>query len=127
MRLFAYQVHAFFHELAEVTQRIVEHDAHQPCRRAAVMVLAQMLAGVDELQQFEAILNPVHRTFRWVVQHESDETTLVHARLGLERLQLMVAKFMTVEQKPKEIRIFGINEPQRSGEAGKKASILEIL
>lgn len=125
IRLHAYQVHAFFQELIEVTQQIIVHDAHVTCRRAAVMLLAQLLGGFDDLKQFEEMLVPVYRAFRWVQQHESDETTLVHARLGLDQLKTKVTEFLTAVPPTPEIRIVGLNETPPTG--GRRAHILEIV
>lgn len=124
VRLFAYTVHAFFQELHDLALYVIVHDDSVLCRRAAVMMISHLFVGFDKLLEFQGMLLPLYRALKHVRQTETDAETLIHAGMGLEALAKHVKEFMTVERKPKEIRIFDINPPTASS---RKKSILEIL
>lgn len=112
-RILSYQIHNFFHELMSIIESLIKNDKFVPVRRAAVMVLAHILCGIDDLIQFEDILLPIYRLLKYVVQNETDEHTRIHADIGLDHLTQQIKIFLTIDKNKemkKEIRIFGIKD-----------------
>lgn len=145
-RTLCYQVQHFFQEVGNETLHLVQHlintfslqllnlidcelssGKYLPAKRAAILVLSELLEGIDNLLDFEEMLLPIYRALKTI---ESDETADVkmrqHAANGLRTLAAKCKKFLFPEvQMQKEIRIFGINEPEtKSGNT--KRHILEL-
>uniref|UniRef100_A0A0K8VNS0 Transmembrane and coiled-coil domain-containing protein 7 n=2 Tax=Bactrocera latifrons TaxID=174628 RepID=A0A0K8VNS0_BACLA len=126
-RTLCYQVQHFFQELLHLIDCELSTGKYLPAKRAAILVLSELLEGIDNLLDFEEMLLPIYRVLKII---EADETTDVkmrqHAANGLRTLAAKCKKFLfPAAQIQKEIRIFGINEPEtKSGNA--KKHILEL-
>ncbi|XP_011199029.2 transport and Golgi organization protein 6 isoform X1 [Bactrocera dorsalis] len=126
-RTLCYQVQHFFQELLNLIDCELSTGKYLPAKRAATLVLSELLEGIDNLLDFEEMLLPIYRVLKII---EADETTDVkmrqHAANGLRTLAAKCKKFLfPAAQMQKEIRIFGINEPEtKSGNA--KRHILEL-
>lgn len=83
-------------------------DSYEPARRAAVLVVTQIIQGFDKLQDFETILLPVFRSLKYVLANVADEPTRKHAANGLRALQTKVVAFLQAPVEPKEIQIVGV-------------------
>lgn len=128
LRHLSYEVSTFFNELVDIVQHVIAHDTHVPCRRACVMMLAHLIHGFEQLSDFGTVLLPVYRSLKYVVQNETDRTTIIHAQMGLDCLRQKVTAFMTVDPQPPEIRILGVKKDQTADKRDRsKRGIFEIL
>lgn len=99
-----------------------------PAKRAAVMVLSDLLAGMDNLFDYEEMLLPIYRTLKYLAGSEtSDDKIRIHASNGLKSLsdkcKELFKKALESGALEKEIKIMGIHDkPKRS----LKNHILEI-
>ncbi|XP_059616729.1 transport and Golgi organization protein 6 isoform X2 [Phlebotomus argentipes] len=122
-RLLTYQIHNFFHEMINTIYSILQTDKYLPSRRAAILTLAQILEGVDNLLDFQDFLLPTYRLLKSVKETEVDERCRIHAENGLKVLNEKVKKSLHSEAKmQKEIKIFGIKDEEKR----ERTSILEI-
>lgn len=98
-----------------------------PAKRAATLVLSELLAGIENLLDFEELLLPIYRVLKTIEADENADVKMrQHAANGLTTLAAKCKKFLfPAAQMQKDIRIFGINEPEtKSGNA--KRHILEL-
>ncbi|XP_055713842.1 transport and Golgi organization protein 6 [Phlebotomus papatasi] len=123
-RLLTFQIHHFFNEMITTIHGILQTDTYLPCRRAATLILTQILEGVDNLMDFQEFLLPTYRLLKNVRETETDERCRVHAENGLKVLNAKVRESLIPkeERMQKEIKIFGIKDEEKT----KKASILEL-
>ncbi|KAJ6618910.1 Transport and Golgi organization protein 6, partial [Pseudolycoriella hygida] len=83
-RILSYQIHNFFQEMMIILQSIIQNDNYLPARRAAVMVLTDVINGIDNLIDFQEILLPVYKILLEIAKTEDDRSTRIHAELGLD-------------------------------------------
>lgn len=96
-------------------ENTVTLDAYPPVRRASVQVLANFLDGVDNLENFEDYVLRIYRFLKKVVATDSDVQVRIHATNGLDTLKTKVINiFSETKKMEKEIKVFGINEPEIS-------------
>ncbi|XP_065357642.1 transport and Golgi organization protein 6 [Calliphora vicina] len=131
-RLLTYQVHNYFQELLNIIDCELTSGKYLPAQRAAVMVLSDLLAGMDNLFDYEEMLLPIYRLLKYLVNSEKhDEKIRIHASNGLKCLSEKCKELFrtALEQQQqgasltKEIKIMGIHDkPKRS----LKGHILEM-
>lgn len=105
-------------------ENTIEHDKYPPARRAAALVLSNLLAGIPKLNDFGECLLPIYRLLSRIAQNDDDRQVRIHAQNGLDQLKVKITEFLTPDLKmEKEIKIFGIkDEPVK-----KTGHILEIM
>ncbi|ALC38483.1 Tango6 [Drosophila busckii] len=125
-RLLSYQVHSFFQELLQLIDNELSTGRYLPAKRGALLVLAELLAGMVSLLDHQELLLPIYRLLRAIESAEScDSQMRQHAANGLKTLNEKCRELLSkdpMEQMQQEIRVFGIKEPQ----AGKRGHILEL-
>ncbi|GAB0097099.1 hypothetical protein DMENIID0001_126970 [Sergentomyia squamirostris] len=123
-RILTYQIHNFFHEMLTTIHGILETDTYAPSRRAATLILCQLLQGMENLLDFQEHLLPTYRLLKQIKERELDDPCRVHAENGLKILNEKVKQSLNpTESLEKEIKIFGIKDQK---EPLKKGSILEL-
>ncbi|XP_055302792.1 transport and Golgi organization protein 6 [Sitodiplosis mosellana] len=109
MRILSYQVHHFFQEVMLLIQNTVQFDKYLPTRRAAALVLTDLLNGMQNLEQYQDYLLPIYRILKNIAENDADLHIQIHARNGLDALSNKIKEALTAESKmEKEIRIFGV-------------------
>ncbi|XP_053694921.1 transport and Golgi organization protein 6 [Sabethes cyaneus] len=115
-RILSYQVHHFFYEMFLMIKSVIETDRFLPARRAAILVLSQLVEGMDNLLTFQDYLLAVYRFLKLIVETERDEVTRLQASVALDHLSAKTKDFLDITAQTsrleKEIRIFGIKEQQ---------------
>ncbi|XP_055545906.1 transport and Golgi organization protein 6 [Wyeomyia smithii] len=115
-RILSFQVHHFFYEMFLLIKSVIETDRYLPARRAAILVLSQLMEGMDNLLTFQDYLLAVYRFLKLIIQTEQDDVTRLQAAVALDHLKAKTNEFLDVTnqtgQLEKEIRIFGIKEQQ---------------
>lgn len=134
MRILSYQVHHFFQEVSKfqavfdqykecsaiisynnisllqvmkLLQNILQFDTYLLTRRAAALVLSDLLKGMQNLEQYQDYLLPIYRTLKNISENDTDSHMQIHARNGLDCLRNKIKESFTAEGKmEKEIRIF---------------------
>lgn len=126
-RLLGYQVHSFFQELLQLVDSELSTGRYLPAKRGALLVLAELLTGMESLLDFEEMLLPIYRLLRTIEAAESyDPQMRQHAANGLKILNEKCRQLLTsdpMEQMQKEIKVLGINESRKPN---KKPHILEL-
>ncbi|XP_011180269.1 transport and Golgi organization protein 6 [Zeugodacus cucurbitae] len=127
-RILCYQVQHFFQELLNLIDYELSTGKYLPAKRAATLVLCELLADIDNLLDFEQMLLPIYRVLRTIeADEDADAKMRQHAANGLSTLATKCKKFLFPEaQLQKEIRIFGINEPTTTRSGNTKSHILEL-
>lgn len=124
-------IYFFFLQLLNLIDCELTTGKYLPAQRAAVMVLSDLLAGMDNLFDYEDMLLPIYRLLKFLVSSEkNDEKIRIHASNGLKCLaekckELFKNAIEQYEQGKleKEIKIMGIkNKPKKS----LKSHILEM-
>lgn len=88
-------------------QNTLQFDKYLLTRRAAALVLSDLLKGVQNLEQYQDYLLPIYRMLKNISENESDLYTQIHARNGLDCLRDKIKESLTADGKmEKEIRIF---------------------
>lgn len=96
-------------QVMTLIQNTLQCDNYLPTRRSAALVLADILSGMNDLQQFQEFLLPIYRTLKHLAEHDADLHVQVHARNGLACLRDKVKELLSAEHKiEKEIRIFDV-------------------
>lgn len=95
-----------------------------PARRAAILILVQIVEGFDKLQDFQDIVIPIYRMVKKVLETEGDPVTKVHATNAMKQLEIKVKAFLTPAAVPPEIKILGIMDPPAN--RNKNSGILEL-
>lgn len=85
-----------------------------PSKRAAVLVLSELLEGMDNLMDFEPMLLPIYRFLKNIINSPlyQDEKMYIHAENGLKCLsekciQLIEKVIKSSAQLKKDIKIIG--------------------
>lgn len=101
-------------QVMTLIQNTLQCDKYLPTRRAAALVLADILNGMNDLQQFQEFLLPIYRTLKYLAENDADLHVQVHARNGLAYLRDKVKELFMSEQKfEKEIRIFDVKNDDK--------------
>lgn len=109
-KLLTFRVHGFFNEMVLTLKMVLEQEAYVPARRAAALLLVDLLRGMESLIDFQEFLLPVYRLLKHICDTEEDEKTRVHATAGLECLKEKIKDALTpVERLEKEIKVLGID------------------
>lgn len=105
-KILSYQIHSFFHEMFVQLEGIIRHDSYVPSKRAAALVLSQILAGLPNLMDFQEFLLPIYRLLKEILADENDEQTKIHAGVALEHLNEKTKDFLKPQlEMKKEIKI----------------------
>ena len=105
-RILSYQIHQFFHEMFQQIEVIVKSDSYLPSKRAAAMVLSEILAGLPNLMDFQDYLLPIYHLLKDILANEADPQTRLHAEVALEHLNAKTKDFLNPKLKvAKEIKI----------------------
>lgn len=90
-------------------QNILLHEKYLPMRRAAALVLTDLLSGMQSIEQYQDCLLPIYRSLKNIVESDSDLHMQIHARNGLESLKDKIKEAFTADTKmEKQIQIFDI-------------------
>ncbi|KAL7041054.1 hypothetical protein ACKWTF_000602 [Chironomus riparius] len=117
-KVLSYQVHSFFNEMYQQLEVIIKSDPYLPSKRAASMVLSQILAGMPNLMEFQDYLLPIYHLLKDIQANEEDQQTKLHAQIGLEHLNEKTKDFLNPKlnaQKQIKIRI-GDDNPNNLNE-----------
>ncbi|XP_052867412.1 transport and Golgi organization protein 6 [Anopheles cruzii] len=106
-RILSYQVHTFFYELFMILSAIVQTDQYLPARRAAMLVLAQLIEGMDGLMDFQEYLLLIYRFLKHVIATDKDDITKLQAAVALDHLKSKTKDFLTINPQDLEQRMFG--------------------
>lgn len=110
-KILTFQVHNFFNEMLTVVHQTLQMDEYKPARRAAVLLLNQLLQGMDNILDFQELLLPVYRTLKNVIETDQDDVTRMQAALGLETLNKATKEFLNPQQKIEfKLKISGVKE-----------------
>lgn len=111
-----------------ILQSVIENDSYLPARRSAVMVLTDIIYGIDNLIDFQEILLPVYKTLRDIANNnESDRSIRIHAESGLRQLNSKIKDFLVPKQSVhKEIKIFNIKGDDADGDVVKKCRFVDL-
>ncbi|XP_044728983.1 transport and Golgi organization protein 6 homolog [Chrysoperla carnea] len=97
-------------EILHCLDSIIETDKAIEARRAAVMVMYQLLKGFgpDTIVCLKEALLPIYRKLKDIYIHEKDDTMRLHAQLALEELNNSTRNFLLPPTHlNKTINIFG--------------------
>ncbi|KAH8409439.1 hypothetical protein KR222_005047 [Zaprionus bogoriensis] len=126
-RLLGYQVQSFFQELLQLIDAELSTGRYLPTKRGALLVLAELLAGMESLLDYQEMLLPIYRLLRTIEAAEScDPQMRQHAANGLKTLNEKCRELLSsesLEQVQREIKVLGIKEPRSDN---KKKHILEL-
>lgn len=96
-------------------QNTLQFDKYLPTRRAAALVLTDLLRGMQNLEQYQDYLLSIYRILKNIVEKDVDLHIQIHARNGLTCLNTKIKETLTVEpEMEKEIRIFGVKNNDAS-------------
>ncbi|KAH8412608.1 hypothetical protein KR009_003587 [Drosophila setifemur] len=114
-RLLAYQVQNFFQELLQLVNSELTNGEYVPAKRAAVLVLAELLNGMENLLDYQEMLLPIYRLLRAIEAEEScDPQMRQHAANGLkilnEKCRLMIQSSLKEQSLQKQIKVLGIKD-----------------
>lgn len=94
-------------------QNTLLHDEYLPMRRAAALVLTDLLKGIQRLEEYQEMLLPIYRILKNISESDQDVHIRIHARNGLECLREKVKEAFTKEMKmEKEFRIFDVKKAE---------------
>lgn len=94
-------------------QNTLQHDKNLLTRRAAALVLTDLLNGMQSLEQYQDFLLPIYRTLKSISENDPDLHMQIHARNGLECLKEKIKEALTPDVKmEKEIRILGVKNDE---------------
>lgn len=128
MKILTYQVHHFGQEVCPfgnrssafnnnkilkllfqvmaLIQNTLQLDKYLPARRAATLILIDMLNGMNNLEQFQDHLLPIYRTLKHIEENDPDLHIQIHARNGLICLRDKIKEALTQDSKfEKKIQI----------------------
>ena len=98
-------------------ESIIKCDDYLPSKRAASMVLSQILAGLPNLMDFQDYLLPIYRLLKEILANEADPQTRIHAEIGLDHLKTKTKDFLSTKQMvEKEIKILLDSNPNKLNE-----------
>ncbi|CRL01253.1 CLUMA_CG014213, isoform A [Clunio marinus] len=102
----SYQISTFFHDMMTQLQILIKDDEYLPSKRAATMVLSDILRGLPNLLDFQEFLLPIYQLLKSIVENENDPQTKLHAQIGLEHLNSKTKEFLNPKLNvSKEIKI----------------------
>ncbi|XP_050079136.1 transport and Golgi organization protein 6 [Anopheles maculipalpis] len=105
--ILSYQVHHFFYELFTCIKSIVDTDSYLPARRAAILVLSQLLEGFDSLMDLQEYLLLIYRFLKHVISTDNDDITKLQAAVALDHLKAKTKVFLQIDPHKLEKRMFG--------------------
>ncbi|XP_017000077.2 transport and Golgi organization protein 6 [Drosophila takahashii] len=128
-RLLAYQVQNFFHELLQLVNSELNNGGFVPTKRAAVLVLAELLNGMENLLDYQEMLLPIYRLLKAIESEEScDAQMRQHAANGLkilnEKCKMLIQCSLEENSLQKQIKVLGIKDDVSSQR--KNRHILEL-
>ncbi|XP_017069990.2 transport and Golgi organization protein 6 [Drosophila eugracilis] len=128
-RLLAYQVQNFFQELLQLVNNELTTGSYVPAKRAAVLVLTELLNGMENLLDYQEMLLPIYRLLRAIEAEEScDSQMRLHAANGLKILNAkcrnMIQSSLAEISLQKQIKVLGIKDDVSSQR--KNSHILEL-
>lgn len=92
-------------------ENTLQCDKYLPTRRAAALVLTDLLNGMKNLEQYQDYLSKIYRTLRHIEQNDSDLHMQIHARNGLACLRDKIKEAFSNDGKmEKEIRILNVKD-----------------
>uniref|UniRef100_A0A182TVF2 RNA polymerase II assembly factor Rtp1 C-terminal domain-containing protein n=1 Tax=Anopheles melas TaxID=34690 RepID=A0A182TVF2_9DIPT len=106
-RILSYQVHHFFYELFTGIKSIVETDNYLPAKRAAILVLSQLLEGIEGLMDFQEYLLLIYRFLKHIIATDKDDVTKLQAAVALDHLKAKTKDFLQINPDELERRMFG--------------------
>lgn len=114
-RLLAFQVHNFFEELLQLVNNELTSGGYVPSKRAAVLVLAELLNGMENLLDYQDMLLPVYRLLKTIEASEScDPQMRQHAANGLkilnEKCRELIQTSLEERSLQKQIKVLGIKD-----------------
>uniref|UniRef100_A0A1I8NTW4 RNA polymerase II assembly factor Rtp1 C-terminal domain-containing protein n=2 Tax=Stomoxys calcitrans TaxID=35570 RepID=A0A1I8NTW4_STOCA len=116
-KILSFEVHQYFEELLQLINCELSTGKYMPAKRAAVMVLSDLLAAMDNLLDYQDMLLPIYRLLKLLASTESaDEKIRLHAAIGLENLSVKCKELLTAIGQPqlqKEIKITGIKDKEK--------------
>lgn len=90
-------------------QNTLQHDKYLQTRRAAALVLTDLLAGMQNLEQYQDYLLPVYRNLKSIAETDPDLHMQIHAKNGLAILRDKIKEAFSVDEKMvKEIKIVDV-------------------
>lgn len=96
---------------------IIKSDDYLPSKRAAAMVLSQVLAGLPNLMDFQDFLLPIYHLLKDILANENDPQTRLHAGVALDHLNAKTKDFLNPDLKvPKEMKIRLDENPHKINE-----------
>ncbi|XP_073821095.1 transport and golgi organization 6 [Musca autumnalis] len=118
-KILSYDVYKYFQELLDLINCELTIGKYMPAKRAAVMVLSELLSGMDNLMDFQEMLLPIYRLLKALASSECvDEKIRVHASVGLETLAVKCKELLLLttshESLKKEIHIRGIKSKPKT-------------
>lgn len=93
----------------------MQFDNYLPTRRAAALVLTDLLEGMQNLEQYQEFLLPIYRMLKNIAKNDSDLHMQIHARNGLDYLSDKIKQTLTTEAKmEKQIRILDVKSGEKT-------------
>ena len=77
---------------------IMDTEKYLPVKRAAIFVITQLLAGIDDLIQFQEYLLPIYRILKFTWENAEDEVMRTHSSNGLKSLNEKCLNFLFPEK-----------------------------
>lgn len=116
-KILSYQIHNFFREMFQQLEIIIKGDNYLPSKRAAAMVLSDILAGLPNLMDFQDYLLPIYHLLKDILANEADPQTRLHAEIALDHLNAKTKDFLNPKLKvAKEIKIRLDENPNKLNE-----------
>ncbi|XP_037927918.1 transport and Golgi organization protein 6-like [Teleopsis dalmanni] len=111
-RILSYQIDHFFYELIILVQDELNTGKYVPAQRAAVLVLSDILEGMEDVFQFAEKLSPMFKILKRVSNDSNyDKEVRNHANNGLKTLAKKCEQIFNVEQTlEKKIQILSLGE-----------------
>ncbi|KAH8324460.1 hypothetical protein KR074_007935 [Drosophila pseudoananassae] len=114
-RLLAFQVQNFFEELLQLVNNELTSGGYVPSKRAAVLVLAELLNGMENLLDYQDMLLPIYRLLKTIEANEScDPQMRQHAANGLkilnEKCRALIQLSWEEQTLQKQIKVLGIKD-----------------
>lgn len=96
-------------------QDILQNDEYLPTRRAAALILSDLLKGISNLGEFQEFLLPIYRTLKYIERDDSDLHIQIHARNALASLNEKIKEELFRENKlEKEICLLNVKKNENS-------------
>ncbi|XP_037077385.1 transport and Golgi organization protein 6 homolog [Pollicipes pollicipes] len=112
-RLLRFSLAGAVHEIFSCLSALLDTDPALEVRRAAVLVLAQLLTGlgVDALKVLEELLPALYRRLKALLRREHDPALLHHTQTALDQLELATRQLLFPSRRL-EKRITVLGTPQ---------------